>query len=145
MNSKTVNLKEIRKPVLRIILSWLQGEITEEDKKWVREQKEHLVKPDLLNDPIEIIFGIHEELVKRIKYLLDIKARRGESLGLPFENDQMPRQYLLQMANMLNLTVSEDAPNLNILKIILSKIEENKKSGSQKILLQNRYFIISNS
>lgn len=116
----------IRKEVLKKIWEWLKTQITDEDLDWLKKHQPRWkeVSKDRSDfwqweaeytlDIFGLSFGIQE--------VLDAKKKR-KVFQYNF-GDGLPKQYVVELAELLNLGRLEDRPKYWILSRILGKIED---------------------
>lgn len=128
----------IQKEILREIWNWLEEQITPEDREllkkympgiWEEFSKEGI--PILDNSPIlwrRYFAATLYDLSLRIQEILDAKKNRKEIKHC--FGDGLPRQYIIELAQLLGLEVSGKRPKGQILAEVIMKIKEENQQES---------------
>jgi len=120
----------IRKEDLKTIWNWLKTQITDEDLAWLRRrrplwQKVSKDRSDFWQWEARHALRVYD-LSFKIRDILDAKRKRTEMRDCFGEG--LPKQYVLELAELLGLEVSEKRPKYEVLGKIIKKIEQIEKS-----------------
>ena len=108
----------MRKEVLQKIWHWLQKQLTPEDREWLKQHRPSAWSgTEVLEEHTRRVFNLRF----RIKDVLDAKARRK---GIIYKRT-LTKNYLLELAQLLGLKISEKRPKGQILAEVLQKIEKS--------------------
>ena len=118
----------IQKKDLKKIWNWLEKKISPKDKKWLEKYRPG-VWCDVPKGSQVLWHAKHAETVYqlsfRIQDVLDAKAGRTDITYLFAEG--MPKEYLLELAKMLSLDMTEKNLKWEIINLVLKRIEEEEK------------------
>ena len=106
----------LKRVELETVWNWTETQITTKDREWLKENI-----PGFWANPEGLSINSRYDISFRIQDVLDAKKRTRRSYGFA---KGLPKPRLLELAQLLNLDVTEETLSWQILVRILKEIEE---------------------